>query len=130
SLNMSTRKDGLVYTFGLNPERFPIEKTKVSDDEYIAKVHHTEGKLLGFIKFSAKEGVVEVANFGMHLDRRVLKIGHTTKRGNEALAGFHGEGLKLAILVMLRHGYRFHIRASEHKWNFNFRWEDDDTVIV
>jgi hypothetical protein len=35
-----------------------------------------------------------------------LHEGHTSKQGNAKLAGCHGEGLKLAALVMSRNGYK------------------------
>jgi hypothetical protein len=72
--------------------------------------------LLGFIRF--QNGVLEFTNFKAQLPRRALDLGVTTKRDNHELAGTHGEGFKVAALVMARRGYRVRYEASEYYWNF------------
>jgi hypothetical protein len=117
--NASISKDGIIDTFGLDEKRLSIE-TKPSETGYTAEFRDAHKKLLGFVKYLAGEGTVELANFGASLCPEVLEVGYTTKKGARKLAGGHGEGLKMAALVMLREGYRFHIQSSEHNWNFHF----------
>jgi len=124
----SIRKDGLVDRFELDEKHLPVT---IGDSEagYTAKVHDARGKLLGFVKYLTEEGTVELANFGVSLGPEVLDTGYTTKQQTRKLAGGHGEGLKMAALVMLREGYRFHIQSSEHNWNFNFGGKDNKKII-
>jgi hypothetical protein len=84
---------------------------------------------LGFVKYSAAAGTVELANFRAVLLPDVLEVGHTTKGEASKFAGGHGEGLKMAALVFLREGYRFHIQSFEHNWNFNFGGKDNRNIV-
>jgi hypothetical protein len=81
---------------------------------------------LGFIQW--KDGTVQYSNFGAQLNRKALNFGVTTKSEDEDLAGVHGEGFKVASLVMVRRGYRVRYEASQFYWNFQFGGRDGDLL--
>lgn len=59
---------------------------------------------LGYIRFLGRggEGTVEVANRSATLQPRHLDLDGTSKAGDSRQAGAHGEGLKIALLVLMR----------------------------
>jgi hypothetical protein len=126
--NASVRRDGLIDSYGLDEKNLPIE-IRDPGTEYTAKFRDADKNLLGFVKHSAAAGTIELANFGASLCPEVLENGYTTKDGASKLAGGHGEGLKMAALVFLREGYRFHIQSSEHNWNFNFGGAGNRNIV-
>jgi hypothetical protein len=75
---------------------------------------------LGFIRYSKAKGTLELTNFKAQLERKALDQGFTTKRDKKQLAGTHGEGFKVASLVMLRQGHQVRYEASKCYWNFRF----------
>jgi hypothetical protein len=88
---------------------------------YVTEAYHpNKDQMLGFIEYSERTGVIEFANFGAILTPSSLALGFSTKANKDHLAGGHGEGFKLATLVMLRTGYAVNIAASGFYWNF--RW--------
>ncbi|KAF3399844.1 hypothetical protein F1880_008366 [Penicillium rolfsii] len=63
---------------------------------------------LGFIQYEKKTGRITIANACMQLPINALAMGFSTKDAHGAhshLVGRHGEGLKLAALVLSRNGY-------------------------
>jgi hypothetical protein len=76
---------------------------------------------LGFIRFRKAIGSLEFTNFGAALDRQCLELGYTTKENDNRLAGGHGEGLKIAALVLCRNQHRVKISTHHSYWNFGFR---------
>jgi len=103
-----------------------------SYNEYVATAHdkRKEGAegLLGFIRHSKATGIVELTNFKACLNLEDLKFGYSTKRGNKNLAGRHGEGLKIASLVMTRNRHRVRIESGKFYWSFGYRKEDQETL--
>ncbi|KAE8310985.1 hypothetical protein BDV41DRAFT_579005 [Aspergillus transmontanensis] len=83
-----------------------------------------EGRLpqqaLGYIRFNKIQGSAEFTNFGSTLEERCLEMGHTTKAKDERLAGGHGEGLKIAALVLCRANHHVKISTGGFHWNFGF----------
>ncbi|KAB8227538.1 uncharacterized protein BDW43DRAFT_316712 [Aspergillus alliaceus] len=77
-------------------------------------------RVLGFIRFNKAQGSAEFTNLGSSLDPQCLEMGHTTKKNDERLAGGHGEGLKIAALVLSRADHHVKISASGLYWNFGF----------
>ncbi|KAI9041054.1 uncharacterized protein KD926_007471 [Aspergillus affinis] len=77
-------------------------------------------KILGYIRFNKAQGSAEFTNLGSSLDPQHLEMGHTTKKRDDRLAGGHGEGLKLAALVLSRAEHHVKISASGLYWNFGF----------
>jgi hypothetical protein len=75
---------------------------------------------MGYIRYNKTFGTLEMTNFKARLEKRHLHLGETSKRDNENLAGCHGEGFKLAALVMLRTGHSFKFETNSYHWNFGF----------
>ncbi|KAH8688423.1 hypothetical protein BGZ61DRAFT_353878 [Ilyonectria robusta] len=80
---------------------------------------------LGYIRFARfddQEGFVEVTNRKAVLQPGHLDFGSSSKRNENTQAGTHGEGLKLALLVLLRGHQNHAIRCTTGnvRWNFNF----------
>ncbi|PVH68501.1 hypothetical protein DL98DRAFT_380416, partial [Cadophora sp. DSE1049] len=82
-------------------------------------------ELLGYIRYVEDKGTLELTNFGAQLSRKSLDLGATSKRDKTHLAGTHGEGFKVAALVMARHGYQVRFEASSYYWSFRFGGPDD-----
>lgn len=80
-----------------------------------------EHQLLGFIRFNKRNGTLELTNFDAKITADNLKIGDTSKRNKTDQAGTHGEGFKVASLVMCRNGHRVHYASSDFNLNFGFR---------
>ncbi|KAL5364316.1 hypothetical protein BJX96DRAFT_178839, partial [Aspergillus floccosus] len=77
-------------------------------------------KVLGYIRYDHIKGSAEFANFSSRLDPECLEMGHTTKRGDHRLAGGHGEGLKIAALVLSRENHHVKVVTNGTYWNFGF----------
>jgi hypothetical protein len=73
---------------------------------------------LGFIKYEKDLGRVVMTNPCAGLEPGLLRLGQTTKQGKDQLAGCHGEGLKLAAMVMSREKYRVGIETNNARWTF------------
>jgi hypothetical protein len=59
-----------------------------------------------------KTGRVTIANACTQLPVDALGMGFTTKDAHHHLVGHHGEGLKLAALILSLDGYQVSIAAS------------------
>lgn len=128
------RKDAIIVSYGLNQRSFNIQKN-IQNDVIQYLVHHptavepsnsNERKLLGYIRFDKKEGSLELTNFDAKLTPYNLELGGTTKSdnraANKALAGLHGEGLKVAALVLVRNDWHsFQITSTSFYWTFGLR---------
>lgn len=77
-------------------------------------------QVMGHIRFNKVQGNAEFTNFNSTLDDRCLGMGHSTKREDDRLAGGHGEGLKIAALVLCRENHNVKISANGFNWNFGF----------
>ncbi|PYI36403.1 hypothetical protein BP00DRAFT_472717 [Aspergillus indologenus CBS 114.80] len=77
--------------------------------------------VLGYIRFNIIHGRIEFATLGTTLHKDCLELGNSTKKGNNSrLAGGHGEGLKLAALVLSRQNHHIKISTNGCHWTFNF----------
>ncbi|KAK4444027.1 hypothetical protein QBC34DRAFT_360992 [Podospora aff. communis PSN243] len=122
-------KDGMVASFSLNPrdpQSFAPKWNETKDriEITVRRGGSSDGQLLGFIRLDKKSGRLELANFNARLELKHLDVGGTSKRGESGggkLAGTHGEGFKIAALVMRRNGYGVRISASSYYWNFSLR---------
>jgi hypothetical protein len=81
-------------------------------------VHPDSGAELGYIRRLKKSGIVEMTNYNSWLSGKSLGIGGTSRKGQDHLAGDHGEGYKLAVLTLMRHDYAVSIKASKCDWKF------------
>jgi hypothetical protein len=125
------RKDDIIEKSELDPEQFLLH-IEDTNDAYIARAEapYVDGgssslkkeskRLLGFIRYSKKDGSLQLTNFRSHLTRAALGLGFTTKRKKVNLAGTHGEGFKVASLVMVNKGYQVRIEASRFYWKFRY----------
>lgn len=122
------RKDGIKETSQLqNREFITLDKGFDKSGKYTIEARHPDThKLLGFILW--KDGTIQYSNLGAQLGRKSLNFGVSTKRNDEGLAGTHGEGFKVASLVMLRSGYRVRYEASRFYWNFQFGGRASDLL--
>lgn len=117
---MRPRKDAITETFRLGSRAFRLD---ITDDGgvYVAQARHPDtGDLIGFVHYREKEGTLELTNFKASLSRATLDLGVTSKREKGHLAGTHGEGFKIAALVMVREGYQARIETSNYYWRFAF----------
>ncbi len=55
-----------------------------------------------FFEYSTKEQSIRIGNKHSDLDIKTLLFGESTKRGKEKMIGSHGEGYKIATVVLLR----------------------------
>ncbi|OAP56275.1 hypothetical protein AYL99_09454 [Fonsecaea erecta] len=117
-------KDGIVASFGVDPRFFKPVFDRNDDREIHITARTESGHLLGYIRFNGKQGTLELTNFKAKLDRKHLALGATSKRNNDTFAGGHGEGFKLAALVMRRNGHSVMFETNSFRWNFSFRGSD------
>jgi hypothetical protein len=101
-----------------------------SGDEYLAKAYDDRNRqeLLGFVSYSQRTGIVQLTNFKAQLSRRNLNMGSSTKRDNKDLAGSHGEGFKIAALLMTGNGYRVRYEANKFYWKFRYTKADQEAL--
>jgi hypothetical protein len=99
----------------------------------------TVKKLLGYMLFTwplrnnpNKEGVLEMCNFNASLYERNFKLGNTTKANDKDQAGEHGEGFKIAAMVLRRHPQNYSVRAmaSERFIDFKFSGKGEIAACV
>lgn len=120
------RKDAIIETSNLQEFKLTI---KESNSEYTAEARYPDsGELLGYIRYLEDKGTLELTNFRAQLSRKSLDLGATSKRDKKHLAGTHGEGFKLAALVMARQGYQVRFEASSYYWTFRFGGPDDKNL--
>lgn len=125
------RKDAIITTFGLTQRSFKTEMQETEDEIQIlvhrpASHNSTNPRpLLGYILFKKKQRSVELTNFRAQLTRHNLELGGSTKRGNNAVAGTHGEGLKVAALVLRRAKHRVRLTSKSYNWTFGLRGVND-----
>ncbi|KAJ5742665.1 uncharacterized protein N7511_011236 [Penicillium nucicola] len=115
-------KDAILERFQLKRLDFrPFLEDKKDHFSIIVPTSSDENgnsRALGFIKYEKKTGQVTLTNACMQLPVESLVMGFTSKNDLDQLAGSHGEGLKLAALVLSRKGYRVSVAASQCKWQF------------
>ncbi|OCL08624.1 hypothetical protein AOQ84DRAFT_388718 [Glonium stellatum] len=121
-------RDGIMRSFSIPKRDFnTIYKENKSEITIRAtrsaeQISNSE-ETFGFIRFkwdSNELGILELVNFQSSLQIRDLGMGGTTKTNDPTQAGQHGEGLKLAALVMLRYpqNHSVSIVSSRCQWNF------------
>jgi hypothetical protein len=122
------RRDGIKETTELRSRDFIIEDNGFdSRDVYTLEARHPDTRdLLGFIRW--KDGTIQYSNFGARLKREYLNFGVSTKRDDGHFAGLHGEGFKVASLIMIRRGYHVRYEASKFYWSFQFNGRHGDTL--
>ncbi|KIX97808.1 uncharacterized protein Z520_06586 [Fonsecaea multimorphosa CBS 102226] len=117
-------KDAIIASFHLDPRSFrPVFKE--TRTEIHITIHRSagqggqaSGELLGFIRFNRKAGSVELTNFQAQLQRNSLGLGKSSKQGQDEFAGCHGEGFKVAAVVLRREGHSVRFASAGYYWNF------------
>lgn len=84
------------------------------------------GECLGYIRFSSAKGgagTIEITNRNAKLELKHLDFNPTGKEKNEDLAGEHGDGMKVGLVVFMREPQSHIVKfcASGFSWNYN--WE-------
>lgn len=98
---------------------------KESKDKWLAVASRSEStEMIGFIKFLESKGILEITNFKAQLSRKALNLNISSKRNQEGAAGTHGEGFKVASLVMVRKEYQVRYESTNYYWNFQFGGRD------
>ena len=116
--------DGMIETQKVSREDIKIVMREDQDD-WVATAHRpVPEELMGFIRFDKSKGVLEFTNFNAQLSRKALDIGVSSKRSSAGQAGTHGEGFKVASLVMVRKGYQVRYESARYYWSFQFGGRD------
>ncbi|KAF7562022.1 hypothetical protein G7046_g2127 [Stylonectria norvegica] len=123
-------RDGVIKSYNLRENQFLVfreERSKGRDTDIVYKIWRPNSepkRWLGYIGYSGRDGLgtIEITNRNAVLQPAHLDMGGTEKAHDKIQAGAHGEGLKLALLVLQRgeqnHSVRCHTGAFT--WNFNF----------
>ena len=102
---MSFRKDGIIETFNLSRSQFAPRYEE--DNKFITVTVFSRAstwlnsRILGFIRFFKDSGKLIIANANAQLQPGDLQLGQSSKGYNNNVIGCHGEGFKLAALVLL-----------------------------
>ncbi len=79
---------------------------------------------LGYIRYKSMDGqgTIDITNRSATLQPWHLDMGGTSKAGDAHQAGAHGEGLKVALLVLMRSPQNHAVRCCSggFVWRFNF----------
>jgi hypothetical protein len=67
-------------------------------------------------KHDPKREILSLTNRGVTVDAKALYFGGTSKQGSVRYIGQYGEGLKIAMLVFARLGYKLLIRNGSEVW--------------
>lgn len=132
------RRDAIMKEFGLSARSFSEsierEEPERSDGklEIIYKVlrnsvgdANVDRECLGYILFKEVKdggGSIELTNRRTTLQPWHLDLGATSKANDAQQAGAHGEGLKLAVLTLMRgpQNHSVRCRSGGFGWTFNF----------
>ncbi|KAI1460719.1 hypothetical protein F4805DRAFT_478494 [Annulohypoxylon moriforme] len=124
-------RDGIIHSFKLSEQDFKVTRRE-NDDEIVYTATSSSpyqdptqsNECLGYIRWSRQDGAgtVDLTNREATLKPWHLAMGSTTKANDRNQTGMHGEGLKIALLILMRgpqnHGVR--CRSGGFEWSFNF----------
>ncbi|KAH7312643.1 hypothetical protein B0I35DRAFT_513963 [Stachybotrys elegans] len=118
----------IIQSFDLEPRGFRVKRDEAfSNDLSVITFTATmagEDKPLGYIRFRSIDGLgtIEMVNRNATIERDHLNIGSTTRRGSDNQAATHGEGLKIALLVLQRQPQNHSVRlvTKSTDWQFDF----------
>ncbi|RYP62624.1 hypothetical protein DL769_007230 [Monosporascus sp. CRB-8-3] len=122
-------RDGIINSFKIHEKDFKVI-CEENNDEILYKVmepdspRRREKECLGYIRWFRRGGVgtVDITNRQATLQPWHLDMGGTSKEKDRNQAGAHGEGLKVALLVLLRRpqNHAVRCRSGSFSWTFNF----------
>lgn len=101
--------ENYVHTWGIEEAIREIMQNAIDSE--------ADGNIL---EISYNSGVLAITNFGVNLEPSSLVLGNTGKADGNYVGKF-GEGLKLAVLVLLREGLEIEILTNGEKWIPEFR---------
>ncbi|OTB20547.1 hypothetical protein K445DRAFT_87688 [Daldinia sp. EC12] len=122
----------MIKSFDIPEDNFHVVRAEYEDEiifRAIGPGRDASGKMeapvcMGYIRWFKKNGVgtVEITNRQATLQPWHLDMGGTTKRDETNQAGAHGEGLKVALLVLMRgpQNHAIRCRSGGFTWNFDF----------
>jgi hypothetical protein len=67
-------------------------------------------------RYYKKHNIFLIGNHNAFLQKKTLIMGNSKKAGQENQIGNYGEGYKLALIVLLRNGYKVEIRNGSEIW--------------
>lgn len=76
----------------------------------------TNESALAIFKYDRDTRTLRIGNRGSILSASTLLLGATNKEGDENMIGQYGEGYKLALLILVREGYRVKIYNGDVMW--------------
>ena len=106
--NSPRRRDAIIKSFSLKEKDFTVIREEDSGgprEHIVYKVPRPGSRpleWLGYISWTGQHdlGRVELVNRRASLQPSHLDMGGTSKSGDRSQAGTHGEGLKIAVLVL------------------------------
>lgn len=127
--------DGILQSYGIRLNDF---RTTYHEDGNKRRIeitvpHPTEPTICGYILFKWGEdnlGVLEMCNFNARLIDYNFTSGGTTKAHDSNQAGQHGEGFKLAALVLRRKPYHASLRLVTSSSYVNFTLNEDKCLVA
>ncbi|PMD41313.1 hypothetical protein L207DRAFT_581755 [Hyaloscypha variabilis F] len=111
-------EDAIRKTNNLGRRNFKKEPHHNTSMLCFKAIHPDTREEIGFIRLLKEQGVLELTNYDAWLPGNSLNIGGTSKSGNDNMAGSHGEGYKVAALILKHHKFDVNIKASECDWEF------------
>ncbi|KAK7696965.1 hypothetical protein SLS64_014021 [Diaporthe eres] len=141
-------RDAIIESNNLNPKDFRVtrEAKGEAEGEATPPAGNTEvlykafrrgadddiKDCLGFIRYKGRNGAgtVELSNLRATLHPEHLDFGGTSKRGREDLAGAHGEGLKLAALVLMHSRQNHHVICRTGGFTLTFNLTDNGRLVA
>lgn len=76
------------------------------------------------INYDRDSEELSITSYGQKLEPRNLLLGGSSKTGDNKKIGEHGEGAKLAALVLIRGGYGLTIENQNLKWQAEIKYSD------
>lgn len=112
----------------MDEKDFEVVREQKSTYEILYKVPARPGtqpaEYLGYIRFTGKSkgGRVELVNRKATIQPSNFDMGGTSKQQDRGQAGEHGDGLKVALLVLMRapHNHSVCFNAGGFRWEPNF----------
>lgn len=141
---MRFRRDGIIKSFNLAGNEFKVERVEQTlgrNTEIVYRVpaanksdakNPKDPKWLGYIRFKGRdgEGFIDIANCSATLQPKHLDMGGTSKTGDKEQAGAHGEGLKIALLVLMRRPQNHFVRCRSGGFNWIFNFSTSGRLVV
>lgn len=77
-----------------------------------------------YIDYNSNKELLTIGNKYTSIGSEELILGNSSKRNDSSQIGCYGEGFKLALLVLLRNGYKIWINNCKKKWLPRFGYSE------